>query len=181
MRAQDIETYLADLGQQLQHMEIQQPVRILMVGGGYMLTQFNNRPTTNDVDVLLKDVDDRVTSPLYQTFKTAVRAVAARNQIPLTWINDVIGDFLRDTSVVPQGSLWRTYALLEVYIPPSEYILALKLLAGRPKDRGDIQVLCQKLHIRTRKQAQQLVDQYIPNKQVQQINNLDKTLNLLFP
>ena len=34
MRAQDIELYLADLGQQLQHMEIQQPVRILMVGGG---------------------------------------------------------------------------------------------------------------------------------------------------
>ena len=181
MRAQDIERFLADLGQQLQHMEVQQPVRILMVGGAFMLTQFHNRLTTNDVDVLLKDVDDPVTSPLYQTFKVAVRTVAARNQIPPTWMNDVIGDFLRDTSVVPQGSLWRTYALLEVYIPPNEYILALKLLAGRQKDRGDIQVLCQQLHIRTRKQAQQLVDQYIPNKQVQQINNLDKTLNLLFP
>ncbi len=136
MRAQDIERYLADLGQQLQHMEIQQPVRILMVGGAFMLTQFHNRPTTNDVDVLLKDVDDPMTSSLYQTFKVAVRAVAARNQIPLTWINDVIGDFLRDTSVVPQGSLWRTYALLEVYIPPNEYIWHSNCLQAAKKIEG---------------------------------------------
>ncbi len=146
-----------------------------------MLTQFHNRPSTNDVDVLLKDVDDPMTSQVYQIFKTAVRAVASKNQIPLTWINDVIADFLRDTSIVPQGTLWRSYGPLEVYIPPSEYILALKLLAGRQKDRVDIQILCPQLHIQTREQAQQLVDQYIPNKRVQQINNFDKTLNLLFP
>ena len=181
MQAQDIETYLADLGQQLQYLEVQRPVRILMVGGAYMLTQFHNRPTTNDVDVLLKDVDDPMTSQVYQIFKTAVRVVASKNQIPLTWINDVIGDFLRDTSIVPQGTLWRSYGSLEVYIPPSEYILALKLLAGRQKDRVDIQILCPRLHIQTREQAQQLVDQYIPNKRVQQINDFDKTLNLLFP
>jgi len=102
MQAQDIETYLADLGQQLQYLEVQRPIRILMVGGAYMLTQFHNRPTTNDVDVLLKDVDDPMTSQVYQIFKTAVRVVASKNQIPLTWINDVIGDFLRDTSIVPQ-------------------------------------------------------------------------------
>ncbi len=53
-------------------------------------------------------------------------------------MNDLIGDFLRDTGTVPQGTLWQRYAMLEVYIPPSEYILALKLLAGRPKDRDDI-------------------------------------------
>ena len=146
-----------------------------------MLTQVRNRPTTNDVDVLLKDIDDTTTSPLYRTFKAAVRTVASRNQIPSTWINDVIGDFLRDTGTVPQGTLWRRYVMLEVYVPPGEYILALKLLAGRQKDRDDIYALCQQLKIRTRKQAQQLVDQYIPNKQVQQINDLDDTLNFFFP
>lgn len=181
MQAQDIETYLADLGQELQDQGVRLPVRILIVGGAFMLTQLHNRPTTNDVDMLLMDIDDPTTSPLYQTFKAAVRAVANRNRIPITWINDVIGDFLRDTSMVPQGTLWRIYAMLEVYIPPSEYILALKLLAGRQKDRGDIQALCQQLRVQTRKQAQQLVDRYIPNRQVQQINDLDDKLNNIFP
>jgi hypothetical protein len=93
----------------------------------------------------------------------------------------VIGDFLRDASIVPQGTLWRTYGPLEVYIPPDDYILALKLLAGRTKDQKDIQALCQQLHIRTRQQAQQIVDTYIPDKQVQQLNKLDKKLATVFP
>ena len=181
MQAQEIVTYLAELGQELQHLGVQHPIRILLVGGAYMLTQIHNRPTTNDIDVLLKDVDDTTTSPLYRTFKAAVRTVASRNQIPSTWINDVIGDFLRDTGTVPQGVLWRRYAMLEVYVPPGEYILALKLLAGRQKDWDDIYALCQHLKFQTRKQAQQLVDRYIPNKQVQQINDLDDKLNFFFP
>lgn len=111
----------------------------------------------------------------------AARIVARRNNIPFTWINDVIGDFLRDVSKIPQGTLWRTYGLLQVYIPEVDYILALKLLAGRQKDKEDIQLLCEQLHINTRIHAQQVVDRYIPDKQVQQINNLDKTLGILFP
>ncbi|MBV9708569.1 MAG: hypothetical protein JO125_14320 [Chloroflexi bacterium] len=181
MQAQDIETYLADLGQELQNQGVRQPVCILMIGGAFMLTQIHNRPTTNDIDVLLKDIDDATTSPLYQTFRAAARIVATRNHLPNSWINDVIGDFLRDTSIVPEGVLWRTYAVLEVHIPPSEYILALKLLAGRQKDEEDIQTLCQLLRIRTRQQAQKLVDRYIPNRQVQQINDLDEKLDNLFP
>ena len=181
MQAQDIVTYFAELGQELQHLGVQQPIRILLIGGAYMLTQVHNRPTTNDIDVLLKDIDDTTTSPLYRTFKAAARAVASRNHLPNTWINDLVGDFLRNTGTVPQGALWRSYAMLEVYIPPSEYILALKLLVGRPKDRDDIYAQCQQIKIQTREQAQQLVDRHIPNKQVQQIYDLDDTLNFFFP
>jgi hypothetical protein len=76
--------------------------------------------------------------------------------------------------------LWRTYGPLEVYIPPSDYILALKLLAGRTKDQDDIEALCQQLGIRTRQQGQQIVDRYIPDKQVQQLNKLDKKLDTMF-
>ncbi len=146
-----------------------------------MLTQLGSRRTTNDIDVVLKDVNDLTASSLSQRLKTGARTVATRNRIPVTWINDVIGDFLRDTSRVPQGTLWRTYGPLEVYVPEEAYILALKLLAGRPKDRSDIQDLCSQLHIQTRIQAQKIVDQYIPNKQVQQINDLERTLDSLFP
>jgi hypothetical protein len=180
MHAQDIETYLAELGQELQNLGIQHPIRILLVGGAFMLTQIQNRASTNDVDVLLKDGEDSTTSPRYQTFRAAVRAVARKNTLPSNWLNDIMGDFLRDSGTAPDGTLWRTYTMLEVYIPPSAYILALKIFAGRPKDRDDIDSLCQQLQIRTREQAQQIVDRYIPNKQVQQLNQLDETLDELF-
>ena len=180
MQAQDIEAHLADLGRELQNLGVECPVRILMIGGAFMLTQLRNRSTTDDVDVLLKDVDDPTVSPLYQTFETAVQAVASRNQISISWINDRIRDFIRNIGEVPEGVLWRTYAMLEVYIPPDEYILALKLMAGRQKDRGDILALCQQLHIQTREQAQQIVDRYVPEKEVQQLSGLDDTISDIF-
>jgi len=175
MQAKEIETYLAQLGQEVQH-----PIRILLIGGAFMLTQIRNRRVTNDIDVLLKDIDDTTTSSLYRMFKVAVRLVANRNHLPNSWLNDVIADFLQDTSNVPVGKLGRRYGKLEIFLPPKEYILAVKLLAGRQKDQADIQVLCQQLKIRTREQAQQLVDRYIPNKQVQQINSLDDILDDFF-
>ncbi len=58
MNAQDIEDYLAELGQELARLGIQAPFRILMVGGAYMLTQVGNRKTTRDIDVLLEDMLD---------------------------------------------------------------------------------------------------------------------------
>ena len=181
MHEQEIERYLADLGQELQQGGVQHPVRLLLVGGAFMLTQIHNRPSTNDIDVLLKEVEPSPTSPLYQIFKAAVRAVARKHTLPGNWLNDLIGDFLRDTGTAPAGTLWRTFTRLEVYIPPKDYILALKLFAGRPKDRDDITILCQQLQLWTREQAQSLVDRYIPNKQVQRLNHLDETLDELFP
>jgi hypothetical protein len=180
MQSKDIEVHLEDLGQELYSMGVSSPVRILMVGGAFMLTQMHSTRMTNDVDVLLKDIDDPATSSLYRVFKAAVRAVASRRQIPSTWMNDLIGDFLRDLGNVPNGVLWRTYAVLEVYVPEAEYILALKLLAGRFKDWEDIRLLCQQMHIQSRSQVQELVDRYIPKK-AQQVNDLDDTLSNLFP
>jgi len=78
---------------------VEHPIRILMIGGAFMLTQLHNRPTTQDVDVLLKDVDDPTVSPLYQMFRTAVQVVAGRNQLSIAWINDVIADFLRNIGI----------------------------------------------------------------------------------
>lgn len=181
MQAQDIENYLSDLGQALAEIGQQAPLRLLLVGGAFMLTQVGSRRSTNDIDVVLKEEQDLQGSVPSQRLKAAARIVANRRQIPVTWINDVIGDFLRDTSNVPQGTVWRTYGPLEIYVPEGAYILALKLLAGRPKDRSDIADLCAQLHIQTRAQAQAIVDQYIPDRQVQHLNDLDRTLESLFP
>ncbi len=180
MRAREIETYLAELGQELQELEIEQPIRILVIGGAFMLLQVKNRRATDDIDVVLKDVEHASTSPLYQALRAAVQSVAARHQLRRNWLNDLMADALRDMGTLPDGTLWRSYGKLEVFFPPKDYILALKLLAGRPKDQRDIVALCHQLQIQTRDQAQQLVDRYIPNKQLQQLNQLDETLDTFF-
>lgn len=181
MQVQEIEFYLAQLGQELEDRGVQQPVRVLLIGGTFMLLQVQNRRATDDVDVFFKDIEDTTVSPLYMQCKAAVRAVAARNQLKGNWFNDLMGDAIRDTNRVPEGTLWRTYGMLAVYLPPKEYILALKLLAGRQKDIADIEVLSQQLEIKTRAQAQSVVDRYIPNRQLQALSDLDRTLRDFFP
>ncbi|GHO50942.1 hypothetical protein [Ktedonospora formicarum] len=180
MQSQEIEAYLAELGQELQGLAVKRPIRILLIGGAFMLTQLRNRVATKDVDVLLKDTVDSPASPSYLTFKAAIRQVANRHQIPPTWLNDLMGEFLHTMGTVPAGRLWRRYGMLEVYIPPRRYILALKLFAGRDKDREDIQALCKDLGVQTRKQAQNLLDEYIPDRRVQELNDVEETLDDFF-
>ena len=43
MKAEEIETHLAEPGQTLQEMGLQRPIRILLVGGAFMLTQIRNK------------------------------------------------------------------------------------------------------------------------------------------
>lgn len=181
MNALEIETYLADLGQALGNLSVQQPIRILMVGGAFMLTQVGSRPATKDIDILLQDMPDPTASSLYRPFQSAVQTVAARHGLPSNWINDVIGDALRNYGPPPQGTVWRVFGPLEVSVPNADYILALKILAGRPLDITDARVLCQKQGISTRAEARRILDTYITDPLIKQANAVGTTLALLFP
>ena len=48
---------------------------------------------------------------------------------------------------------WKTFANLAVRRSRTEYILALKLFAGRPQDDRDILAIAQRLNIQTKTQA----------------------------
>lgn len=181
MSARDIEAYLAELGQELQSTGVAQPVRLLMVGGAYMLTQIGNRPSTKDIDVLLEDIPDSSASPLYLPLQSAVRAVAARHGLPLNWVNDVIGDALRNYGPTPTGTTWRVYGPLEIRVPDRAYILALKLLAHRAQDEADIRVLCHELGVSTRDQARRILDTYITDDQIKRLSHVAAALAQLFP
>lgn len=180
MQAREIETYLTQLGQELMDRGVQQPVRMLLIGGAFMLLQVQNRLMTDDVDVILTDIEDTSGSLLYLQLNSAVQAIARQHGLKGNWLNDMMGDALRENGPLPSGTLWRTFGVIELYLPPKEYILALKLMAGRSKDRADIRSLCQLLQIHDRQQAQSLVDRYIPNKQLQQLSDLDDTLEEFF-
>lgn len=179
LSSQDVEYYLSELGAELQQRGTG-VIRVLMVGGAYMLTQTPNRAATKDVDVLLLDIDDPALSPDYPQLQSAVRAVASVHQLPTSWFNDVVGDALRMNGPIPSGTLWKSYDKLEIYIPPSDYMLALKLLAGRPQDVGDIRSLVQSLQVTSRAEAQQVLDRYI-DQGIQTANNASDTLDRLFP
>ena len=51
MQSKDIEKYLAQLGQELADLHIQKPVRVLMIGGAYMLLQADMQRSTDDMDI----------------------------------------------------------------------------------------------------------------------------------
>jgi hypothetical protein len=83
---------------------------------------------------------------------------------------------------IPTGKLWKRYGPLYVYFPPKEYILALKIMAGRSKDLDDCAILLPQTRVKTRLQAQQLIDWYIlPEAQQKHAEQIEDSLNTLFP
>jgi len=147
-----------------------------------MLTQIGNRATTDDVDVLVQDINDPQHSDDYRIFRNAVHFVAHDAGLSDSWLSDNIGDFLRMAGPVPVGKVWRRFGrYLEVSIPPRSFILAHKLVAGRGKDREDTKALLHRLHVTTRQQAQEIVDTYITNKDIQESEGVQETLDDFFP
>ena len=182
MQREDIERYLTMLGEVLEELGVQNTIRLLMIGGGYMLTQIGNRELTRDVDVLVRDIPDRERSEDYSILSNAVRVVADDAGIDDDWMSDNMGEFLASVGKVPNGKLWRKFGRrLEVYVPPEDFMLANKILAGREKDLDDARALMLDLNIKTRKQVQKVVDKYIKRKDVQDIHGVPLALDRLFP
>ncbi len=181
MQKEDIEYNLSLLGKQLEELGLRRTIRLLMIGGGFMLTQIGNRLTTDDVDVQVQNIADPLNSDDYLIFKNAVRFVAYDLGIAEDWLSDNIGDFLTMAGVrsVPKGKLWRRFQKLEIYVPPTDFILAHKLVAGRSKDFDDIGALLETLRIRSRKQAQRVLDRYI-DQGIQESHNVQSTLERFF-
>ena len=82
---------------------------------------------------------------------------------------------------MPDGKLWKRFGPLHVYAPAIEYILALKITAGRQKDLDDCAILLPKSQIRTRQQAQLVLDRYIlPGGQQKNAESIENALDRLF-
>ncbi len=181
MEDQQVELYLQELGDQLEQRGFEEPVRIMIVGGVYMLLMVKNRKSTEDVDVMLMDMEDTTNqTPQTKAFQTAVRAVAQKHKLKRKWMNDDVAYFIRDMAPEPEAQLWQKYKKLHVYLPVKEYILALKLMVFRPKDVNDVEALCKELNVTTRERAQEIVDHFVSDKRWQDEYQLEDTLDELF-
>ncbi len=181
MDSQTIEHYLQELGDELERRKFDQPVRLMIVGGAYMLLMVGNRVATEDVDIVLLDMPDTThKTKETQAFVAAVKAVARKNQLKQKWLNDVVADFIRDMAPNPPLQFWKKYGKVEVYIPTPEYILTLKLMVFRKKDVDDVQALLKSLNITTREQAFAIIDSIVTDKGYYEVYDLEDNLDALF-
>ena len=180
MKAEDIENYLSQLGQELLKRGIQEPLHLLLIGGAYMLLLTNTARNTDDIDIFWLEEEEGLQRAL-RPLQEGVNAVAAANQIDSNWLNYMTQLLMSDLVIVPDGILWKTYGPLYIYVPPQEYILALKILAGRDKDIEDCKILLQQIEIGTRQRAQILLDRYIlPDAQQNNTETIARSLDILF-
>ncbi|HLL78169.1 MAG TPA: hypothetical protein VKT25_01635 [Ktedonobacteraceae bacterium] len=180
MQAHEIEHYLAELGAALASQGITKPVRLLLIGGAYMMLLANAPRTTDDVDIFWMEEGEDF-QKARQALRDGVQAIASRYALPPNWFNYLTQMLIYDKIIMPRGKLWKRYGPLQVYAPPKEYIFALKILAGRDQDLADCRLLLPQTRIRTRKQAQRALDRYIlPEAQKEEAVTISSSLDVLF-
>ncbi|HLZ21902.1 MAG TPA: DUF6036 family nucleotidyltransferase [Ktedonobacterales bacterium] len=125
MTRQEIERYLRLLGQELEKRQL--TGEIIIAGGAFMLLAIQNRETTKDIDAYF------TAEP--QAIREAAQVIAAREGLPSDWLNDGIKGFFYHS---PPVLRWAEFPGLRVYTVRSDYAFAMKAIAGRPGDIGDL-------------------------------------------
>lgn len=128
MTTDEIRRYFELLGQELAARGV--TGEIVVADGAAMLLVIRNRDTTRDVDAYF------ATNP--QEIRDAAAAVARREGLPPHWLNDGVKGFFYSQ---PPTTLWAEYPGLRLYVVDPDYLLAMKVLAARPQDAGDIMAL----------------------------------------
>jgi hypothetical protein len=157
MEEHNIIEMLSLVGEELHEMGVKKPIRIILVGGAYMVTQIHNRSMTRDVDIIVQLERD---TEEYRKLKNAAKFIAQDLNASPAWLSDNMADFFQSLGKAPRSKLWFSNGSLEVYLPEPDYIFVLKVLSGRDKDLEDIEALLQLLNLKNRKQAEKLIQKY---------------------
>lgn len=103
--------------------------------GGIAMAAIVDQRSTQDIDV--------VTAAIPKTALKAIRSVAKANGIPETWMNNQVEEFV-DVEL-PAKAFQEVYSGRNIHLRGAkpEYMLGLKLMAGRAKDLLDIVLLAE--------------------------------------
>jgi len=196
---QQIEQHLETLAFELGALGVTIQYHLVITGGAYLILQ-HERSYTEDIDFALiagashptpgRVVQTTVqrmtvaslqsTVPYATEFRQAVVNVAVAHRLPPDWMNDEAAEYYYDDAPSVDVLFWRSFGgRLFVYLPTPEYVFATKIMANRPKDQDDIRLLIHKLHLRTRTQAQTILDRFVL-PEGQQFYEVPKTLKRLF-
>ena len=126
---------------------------VYVFGGAAMSIAFDRERTTVDIDVRVDSGREKLME--------AVEAVGRRHEFQEGWFSEPLA------VVLPRGSDRRAETLYQsqyftVTGASAKHMLAMKLLAGRFKDHGDIAVLCKELGLANDRQAIRIKDEVFP-------------------
>jgi len=149
----EIKQYLEELNDELRAINVKG--EICLYGGAVMCVAFNARPQTKDIDAVFEPV---------RHIRGAAGRIAERHGLRKDWLNHAVKMFLapHDKRILFDMSH------LKVFMPPPEYLLAMKVLAARANtmDRNDIEFLIGRLNLKNAEQVLEIVRHYYPHKQV---------------
>ncbi len=100
------------------------PAEIILIGGASVLINYGFREMTYDMDAIIQ---------LSGVMKDAINAVGDRLGLPVGWLNT---DFVNTDSYTPRlveySRYYKTFSnILQVRTVSAEYLVAMKLMAGR--------------------------------------------------
>ena len=130
----NLDQYLKELAKEFRkHNGKSMPAEIILIGGASVIINYGFREMTYDMDALINAAS---------SMKDAINIVGDRNGLPTGWLND---EFRKTESytekMIQYSKYYKTfYSFLNVRTVTGEYLVAMKLRAGREYkyDRSDV-------------------------------------------
>src|SRR2546421_1770825 len=153
MTAEEIKRYLSEFNEELRSMDIKG--EICLYGGAVMALAYKARPDTDDVDAIFEPV---------RYIRKAARLVAQKHGLPVGWLNNAVEIFLANH----ERRILLDLSHLKVYVPPPDYLLAMKVLSARAEtmDQDDLKVLIRELGLTSAAEVFAIVKGYYPRKEI---------------
>jgi hypothetical protein len=189
MDREELFTFLQEFGTELEK-RFDEHLEVVLIGGAFMILTQESRENTTDIDVLPLNTgawSNPLTppSPEARAVLNVIKLMAKRHKLGQDWLNDATytlnGGLNGYVSLKKsQCTLWAEFGMLRIFVPPTEYILACKIFAGREKDEADTFHLLQKLNITNAQQLQHILNFYI-NLAWQAQFRVSTTIKKFFP
>src|ERR1041385_6014343 len=131
---------------------------LYVVGGAVMCLALNARDSTRDVDAPFRPT---------KLIREAAARVAARGDLPDSWLNDAVKGFLS-----PRGEYEPYLELghLRVFVAHPAYLLAMKCISLRLgeefHDLGDVRYLLRHLNVSSAEEALRIVTRYFDESSI---------------
>lgn len=127
----NLDTYLKELAKEFRKLNGKaMPAEIILIGGAAILVNYGFRDMTTDVDAIIHAAS---------SMKEAINHVGDKHELPNGWLNT---DFMRTGSYSPKLNEFSVhyktfFGVLEIRTIAAEYLIAMKLRAGR-KYKNDL-------------------------------------------
>jgi hypothetical protein len=128
-----------------------------VVGGAAMVLAFNARKATRDVDAVFEPSGK---------IRAAAARIARAQRLPADWLNDAAKGYMpADTQ---PRSIVLDLSHLAVWVPPPQYLLAMKAIAARLDgyDAQDLRMLIRHLNLRRAEDVLEVIENYYPRNQI---------------